>query len=163
MQFNSVDIQDSKNPLLAIAWLNENTEDNSVIVGEKHCRGFMEPYLVDGRTYLFHMTQLPLLLHCRSKAALRTFFLHNEAHRPHLVYKKGACKNNGGYLVTVKSNLEYRISFSNLEITIYSFNIQEKGVRVNWVRDKRIDHYYFHTVMCHSQGQNISRRCSKGV
>ncbi|MDQ3872695.1 MAG: hypothetical protein M3258_03680 [Thermoproteota archaeon] len=130
MQFNSVDIQDSKNLLLAIAWLNENTEDNSVIVGEKHCRGFMEPYLVDGRTYLFQMTQLPLLLHCRSKAALRTFFLHNEAHRPHLVYKKGACKNNGGYLVTVKSNLEYRISFSNLEITIYSFNIQEKGVRV---------------------------------
>jgi hypothetical protein len=52
MQFNSLDIEDNKNLLSAIAWLNENTERNATVVGEKHWRGFMELYLEDGRRYL---------------------------------------------------------------------------------------------------------------
>jgi hypothetical protein len=33
--------------------LNENTEDNAVIVGKKHWRGFMELYLAQNRTYIY--------------------------------------------------------------------------------------------------------------
>jgi hypothetical protein len=53
MQFNSVDIQDNKNLLSAIAWLNKNTEPDAVVVGEAHWRGFMELYLADRRAYLY--------------------------------------------------------------------------------------------------------------
>jgi hypothetical protein len=52
MQFNSLDIEDNNNLLSSIVWLNENTERDAIIVGEKHWRGFMELYLEDGRTYL---------------------------------------------------------------------------------------------------------------
>jgi hypothetical protein len=52
MQFNSLDIDDNNNLLSAIVWLNENTEHDAIIVGEKHWRGFMELYLEDERTYL---------------------------------------------------------------------------------------------------------------
>jgi len=52
MQFNSLDINDNNNLLSAIVWLNENTEHDAIIVGQKHWRGFMELYLEDGRTYL---------------------------------------------------------------------------------------------------------------
>jgi hypothetical protein len=52
MQFNSLDIEDNNNLLSAIIWLNENTERDAIIVGEKHWRGFMELYLEDGRRYL---------------------------------------------------------------------------------------------------------------
>jgi hypothetical protein len=53
MQFNSLDIQDNDKIMSAIAWINQNTEQNAVIVGEKHWRGFMELYLEDERTYRF--------------------------------------------------------------------------------------------------------------
>jgi hypothetical protein len=53
MQFNSLDIQDNDNLLLAIARINENTEHNAIIVGEPHWRGFMELFLKDDRTYHF--------------------------------------------------------------------------------------------------------------
>jgi hypothetical protein len=53
MQFNSLDIHDSGKMLSVIAWINENTEQDAVIVGEKHWRGFMEVYLQDHRTYRF--------------------------------------------------------------------------------------------------------------
>ena len=51
MQFNSLDIEDNKNLLSAIVWLNKNTERDAIIVGEKHWRGFMELDLADGRIY----------------------------------------------------------------------------------------------------------------
>jgi hypothetical protein len=53
MQFNSLDIQDNGRMLSAISWLNENTEPDAVIVGEKHWRGFMELHLQNERTYRF--------------------------------------------------------------------------------------------------------------
>lgn len=53
MQFNSLDIEDNTNLLSAIVWLNENTEHDAIIVGEKHWRGFMDLYLEDARRYVF--------------------------------------------------------------------------------------------------------------
>jgi hypothetical protein len=53
MQFNSLDVQDNNNLLLAIAQINENTERNAIIVGEPQWRGFMELYLRDDRIYHF--------------------------------------------------------------------------------------------------------------
>lgn len=60
MQFNSLDIQDNENLLLAISEINENTEHNAIIVGEPHWRGFMELYLKDDRIY--HYSNDPLAL-----------------------------------------------------------------------------------------------------
>jgi hypothetical protein len=51
MQFNSLDIKDNHNLLSAISWLNENTEQDAIIVGEKHWRGFMDLYLENARSY----------------------------------------------------------------------------------------------------------------
>jgi hypothetical protein len=60
MQFNSLDIQDNDNLLLAIAQVNDNTEHNAIIVGEPEWRGFMELYLKDNRVY--HFSNDPLAL-----------------------------------------------------------------------------------------------------
>jgi hypothetical protein len=60
MQFNSLDIQDNDKLLSAIAWINHNTEQDAVIVGEKHWRGFMDLYLQDDRTYRFSGDPLAL-------------------------------------------------------------------------------------------------------
>jgi hypothetical protein len=51
MQFNSLDIKDNHNLVSTIDWLNENTEQDAIIVGEKHWRGFMDMYLKDTRSY----------------------------------------------------------------------------------------------------------------
>lgn len=53
MQFNSIDIEDNDDLLSTIAWINKNTEQDAIIVGESHWRGFMELYLEDKRTYHF--------------------------------------------------------------------------------------------------------------
>jgi hypothetical protein len=60
MQFNSLDVQDNNNLILAITKINENTEHNAIIVGEPHWRGFMELYLKDDRIY--HYSNDPLAL-----------------------------------------------------------------------------------------------------
>ena len=60
MQFNSLDVQDNNNLILAITKINENTEHNAIIVGEPHWRGFMELYLKDDRIY--HFSNDPLAL-----------------------------------------------------------------------------------------------------
>jgi hypothetical protein len=36
-----------------VGWINQNTKRDTVVVGEKHWRGFMELYLEDERTYRF--------------------------------------------------------------------------------------------------------------
>jgi hypothetical protein len=53
MQFSSLDVRDTGRLLSTIEWINQNTEPDAVIVGEKHWRGFMEVYLKDERTYRF--------------------------------------------------------------------------------------------------------------
>jgi hypothetical protein len=53
MQFNSIDVDDNDDLLSAIAWINKNTEQDALIVGEGDLRGFMELYLEGNRTYHF--------------------------------------------------------------------------------------------------------------
>jgi hypothetical protein len=53
MQFNSIDVEHNDDLLSAIAWINKNTEQDALIVGESHWRGFMEMYLEDNRIYHF--------------------------------------------------------------------------------------------------------------
>jgi hypothetical protein len=53
MQFNSIDVEDNDDLLSTIAWINKNTEQDALIAGESHLRGFMELYLEDNRTYHF--------------------------------------------------------------------------------------------------------------
>ena len=53
MQFNSIDVEDNDDLLSTIAWINKNTEQDALIVGENHWLGFMELYLEDKRTYHF--------------------------------------------------------------------------------------------------------------
>lgn len=60
MQFNSIDIRDNDEILSAIEWINQNTEHDAVIVGEKHWRGFMELHLKAERTYRFSDNPLTL-------------------------------------------------------------------------------------------------------
>lgn len=53
MQFNSLDIQDNDELVSSIEWINQNTEQDAIIVGEKHWRGFMEIYLEENRMYRY--------------------------------------------------------------------------------------------------------------
>ncbi|MCI0558423.1 MAG: hypothetical protein MN733_08000 [Nitrososphaera sp.] len=53
MQFNALDIKDNDELVMAIERINRDTENDAVVVGEKHWRGFMEIYLQDDRTYRF--------------------------------------------------------------------------------------------------------------
>ena len=78
MQFNSLDVQDNINLLLAIAHINENTEHNAIIVGEPQWRGFMELYLRDDRIY--HFSNEPL--------ALATL-LEQQGHQVYLIEAEG--------------------------------------------------------------------------
>jgi hypothetical protein len=60
MQFNSLDVEDNEKLLSAIQWINQNTGPGTVIVGERHWRGFMELYLEDDRIYRFSNDPLSL-------------------------------------------------------------------------------------------------------
>jgi hypothetical protein len=53
MQFNALDVRDNDELLEAIEVINRETEQDAVIVGAKHWRGFMEIHLEQGRTYEF--------------------------------------------------------------------------------------------------------------
>jgi hypothetical protein len=52
MQFNSLDISHNDNLIDLISWINKNTDPNSLIIGAKHWRGWMEIKLQDKRVYL---------------------------------------------------------------------------------------------------------------
>lgn len=53
MQFNSIDILDNEDLLMAIDWLNNNTASDSIIYGDLYFRGWMETLLKDQRTFKF--------------------------------------------------------------------------------------------------------------
>jgi hypothetical protein len=53
MQFNSLDTKDNDKILSAISWINNNTNQNAIIIGEKDWRGFMELYLKDNRHFRY--------------------------------------------------------------------------------------------------------------
>ena len=74
MQFNSIDIEDNDDLVSTIAWINKNTEQDSLIVGENHWRGFMEMYLEDKRTY--HFSENPqAFAETLSKAGHRVYLI----------------------------------------------------------------------------------------
>jgi hypothetical protein len=52
MQFNSLEISNNDNLIDLISWINKNTDPNSLIIGSKHWRGWMEIKLQDKRSYL---------------------------------------------------------------------------------------------------------------
>jgi hypothetical protein len=53
MQFNALDIYDNDNLIDLVSWINNNTDPDSLIIGEKHWRGWMEIKLQDERDYIF--------------------------------------------------------------------------------------------------------------
>jgi len=53
MQFNALGIYDNDNLLDLVSWINNNTDPHSLIIGEKHWRGWMETKLQDERDYIF--------------------------------------------------------------------------------------------------------------
>ena len=74
MQFNTVNVRDNVKVISSIYWINNNTEKNAIIIGEKYLHGFMELYLQDKRTvqssdnlpslgeYLIHNNLSPIYL-----------------------------------------------------------------------------------------------------
>ena len=52
MQYNSISLPESRSLLSAIEWINNHTQQDSVIMGSKHLRGWMGLEL-EGRTFLF--------------------------------------------------------------------------------------------------------------
>lgn len=52
MQYNSISLPESRSLLSAIEWINNHTQEGSIIMGSKHLRGWMELEL-KGRTFLF--------------------------------------------------------------------------------------------------------------
>src|SRR5215210_5525391 len=53
MQFNALDIYDNDNLIDLVSWINNNTDPHSLVIGEKHWRGWMEIKLQDERNYVF--------------------------------------------------------------------------------------------------------------
>jgi hypothetical protein len=52
MQYNSISLPESRSLLSAIEWINNHTQEGSVIMGSNYLRGWMELEL-KGRTFLF--------------------------------------------------------------------------------------------------------------
>jgi hypothetical protein len=74
MQFNSIDVEHNDDLLSAIAWINKNTKQDALIVGENHWRGFMELYLEDERIY--HFSENPQsFAEALSKAGHRVYLI----------------------------------------------------------------------------------------
>jgi hypothetical protein len=51
MQFNSLQLKDNAKLISVIAWINDNTEHDAAIIGQKHWSGFMKLYLKEQRSY----------------------------------------------------------------------------------------------------------------
>ena len=74
MQFNSIEVEHNDDLLSSIAWINKNTEQDALIVGENHWRGFMEIYLEDERIY--HFSENPQgFAEALSKAGHRVYLI----------------------------------------------------------------------------------------
>jgi len=87
MQFNSIDVEDNDNLLSTIAWINKNTEQDALIVGETHWRGFMEIYLEDERIYHFSENS-QAFAEALSKAGHRVYLVEFNSKSPNLFVVK---------------------------------------------------------------------------
>jgi hypothetical protein len=54
MQFNSIDILDNEDLLVAIDWLNKNTASDSIIYGGFYFKGWMNTLLNEQRIFEYH-------------------------------------------------------------------------------------------------------------
>jgi hypothetical protein len=54
MQFNSIDIVDNEDLLMAIDWINNKTDSNSIIYGGLYFKGWMNTLLKDQRIFEYH-------------------------------------------------------------------------------------------------------------
>jgi hypothetical protein len=54
MQFNSIAVKDTGELLKMINWINENVPKDTIIIGEKHWRGWMEIKLQEDRSFLYY-------------------------------------------------------------------------------------------------------------
>jgi hypothetical protein len=52
MQFNSIDILDNEDLLVAIDWLNKNTASDSIIYGGFYFKGWMNTLLKDQQIFI---------------------------------------------------------------------------------------------------------------
>jgi hypothetical protein len=87
MQFNSIDIEDNDDLLSTIAWINTNTEQDALIVGESHWRGFMEMYLEDKRIY--HFSENPqAFADALSKAGHQVYLMEFNSKSPNMFVVK---------------------------------------------------------------------------
>jgi hypothetical protein len=57
MQFNSIAIRNTINLTSMISWINENTPEDALFIGEKHWRGWMELELEDERDFMYYSSQ----------------------------------------------------------------------------------------------------------
>jgi hypothetical protein len=87
MQFNSIDVEDNDNLLSTIAWINKNTEQDALIVGETRWRGFMEIYLEDERIYHFSENS-QAFAEALSKAGHRVYLVEFNSKSPSLFVVK---------------------------------------------------------------------------
>jgi hypothetical protein len=54
MQFNSIAVKNTGELLKMINWINENVPKDTIIIGEKHWRGWMEIKLQEDRSFLYY-------------------------------------------------------------------------------------------------------------
>jgi hypothetical protein len=78
MQFNALDVKDNGKLLSAIASINLSTEPDSVIIGEKHWRGFMEMHLEGQRTYRFS-NNLPALVEASDRLGPHVYLFESDS------------------------------------------------------------------------------------
>lgn len=88
MQFNSIDVEDNDDLLSTIAWINKNTEQHALIVGESHLRGFMELYLEDNRIYHFSEDP-PIFAETLSKSGHQVYLIEFNGKSPTKFVVKG--------------------------------------------------------------------------
>ena len=86
MQFNAMDISDNDNLMHLISWINNNTDPNSVIIGEKHWRGWMEIKLQDKRIYFFSDDVNALSKDLFNKHA-EFYMITNNGNQPSLIFQ----------------------------------------------------------------------------
>ena len=87
MQLNSIDPRDNAKMISAIAWINNNTEPNAIIVSQKHWRGWMEIELEDDRRWMDFGFE-------------DDYDAFDSSRNLHSLIKKVASKNDNAYLVT---------------------------------------------------------------
>jgi hypothetical protein len=68
MQFNSIAIRSTPKLANMVSWINDNTPEDALFIGENHWRGWMELKLEDKRSFRYYDGQesaQQLIKHCR--------------------------------------------------------------------------------------------------